>query len=74
MFAIEWLKQGITVEREAFGLANPADAVEFTRARASVVAARHPREEPDSFRLVDNATGATVVTVKMYDDYSKEPL
>jgi hypothetical protein len=31
MFAVEWLKQGVTVEREA--LANLADAVATARAR-----------------------------------------
>jgi hypothetical protein len=65
MFAVEWLKLGVTVEREAFALANIADAVAVTRARADRVAARHPREEPDSFRLIDDATGAIVVTVRM---------
>jgi hypothetical protein len=74
MFAVEWLKRGITVEREVFGLTSPADAVEFTRARAAIVAARHPCEKPDSFRLVDNATGAIVVTVKMHVGCSKGPL
>ncbi len=67
MYAVEWLKQGVTVERETFALANLANAVAAARSRAVAVAARHPGEEPDGFRLIDDATGATALTVKMYD-------
>jgi hypothetical protein len=63
MFAVEWLKQGITVERETSALTNLADAVLTTRARAEAVAARHPRDEPDCFRLIDS-TGAVLITFK----------
>jgi hypothetical protein len=63
MFAIEWLRQGVTVERETSALANLADAVATTRARVDLVAARHPLEVPDGFRLID-ATGAVVITFK----------
>jgi hypothetical protein len=67
MFAVEWLRQGVTVEREAFALANLANAVTAARFRAVAVVARHPLEKPDSFRLIDDATGAIVLTVKLYD-------
>jgi hypothetical protein len=63
MFAVEWLKQGVTVERETSALANLADAVTTARARAEAVVARHPRDEPDSFRLVDSS-GAVLITFK----------
>jgi hypothetical protein len=63
MFAVEWLRQGVAVERETSALANLADAVATTRARADMVAARHPSEEPDGFRLIDS-TGAVLITFK----------
>ncbi len=63
MFAIEWLNQGVLVEKETSALANLADAVITTRARADMVAARNPRREPDSFRLIDS-TGAILITFK----------
>jgi hypothetical protein len=65
MFAVEWLRQGVTVERETSALANVADAVAAARARADVVVARHPREEPDSFRLIDRS-GTALMTVKFF--------
>jgi hypothetical protein len=64
MFAIEWLRRGITVEREISGLANPADVIAAARGRADVVAARNPHQVPDSFRVTDNATGAVLITFK----------
>jgi hypothetical protein len=67
MFAVEWLRQGVTVEREGFALADLANAVTIARWRAVAVAARHPLEKPNSFRLIDDATGAIVLTVKLYD-------
>jgi hypothetical protein len=63
MFAVEWLKQGVTVETETSALANLADAVATTRARADAIAARHPSEEPDSFRLMDSS-GSVLITFK----------
>jgi hypothetical protein len=65
MFSVEWLRHGVTVERETSAIANVADAVAATRARADVVVARHPREEPDSFRLIDQ-NGAVLMTVKFF--------
>jgi hypothetical protein len=56
LFAIDWLRGGIPVERETSVLANAEDAIAAARARADVVATRHPGQEPDSFRLID-ATG-----------------
>jgi hypothetical protein len=67
MFAVEWLRQGVTVERESFALADLANAVTIARWRAVAVAARHPLEKPDGFRLIDDSTGAFVLTVKLYD-------
>jgi hypothetical protein len=61
MFAVEWLRQA--VERETSALGNLADAVATTRARADLVAARHPLEEPDGFRLIDTS-GAVLITFK----------
>jgi hypothetical protein len=65
MFSVEWLSKGVTVEKETSAVANVADAVAAARARAEVVVARHPREEPDSFRLVD-PSGAVLMTVKFF--------
>jgi hypothetical protein len=65
MFAVEWLRQGVTIERETSAIANVADAVDAARARADVVVARHPRDEPDSFRLVEQ-NGAVLMTVKFF--------
>ena len=63
MYAVEWLRQGVPVERETSALGNLADAVTTTRARADLVAARHPLEEPDGFRLLDTS-GAVLITFK----------
>jgi hypothetical protein len=63
MFAVEWLRQGVTVEKETSAVANVADAVAAARARADAVVARHPREEPDGFRLID-PSGAVLITFK----------
>ena len=56
MFAIDWLKKGILVERETSILPSAAEAVAAAKMRAHDVARRHPGREPDTFRLVD-ATG-----------------
>ena len=64
MFAVEWLRQGVPVDRETSALGNLADAVATTRARAELVAARHPLDEPDGFRLLD-LTGAVPITFKL---------
>jgi hypothetical protein len=63
MFAVEWLRQGVLVDRETSALGDLADAVATTRARVDVVAARHPLGEPDGFRLIDS-TGAVLITFK----------
>jgi hypothetical protein len=55
MFGVEWLKQGVPVERETSALADLSDAVATTRARVDLVAARHPLAEPDGFRLLDTS-------------------
>ena len=59
MFAIDWLKRGIPVERETSVLASAAEAVAAAKLRAREVARRHPGQEPDTFRLMD-ATGKIV--------------
>jgi hypothetical protein len=56
LFAIDWLKKGILVERETSILPSAAEAVAAAKMRAHDVARRHPGREPDTFRLVD-ATG-----------------
>jgi hypothetical protein len=59
MFAIDWLKKGILVERETSVLPSAAEAVSAAKLRAHDVARRHPGQEPDTFRLMD-ATGKIV--------------
>ena len=59
LFAIDWLKKGILVERETSILPSAAEAVAAAKMRARDVARRHPGQEPDTFRLVD-ATGKIV--------------
>jgi hypothetical protein len=56
MFAIDWLKRGVLVERETSVLPSAADAIAAAKLRAHEVARRHPGQEPDTFRLMD-ATG-----------------
>ena len=63
IYAVEWLKQGVRIETETSELANVAGAVATTRARATVIAARHPSEEEDSFRLMD-LPGVVLITFK----------
>ena len=59
MFAIDWLKKGILVERETSVLPSAAEAIAAAKLRARDVAWRHPGQEPDTFRLMD-ATGKIV--------------
>ena len=56
MFAIDWLKKGILVERETSTLPSAAEAIVAAKMRARDVARRHPGQEPDTFRVMD-ATG-----------------
>jgi hypothetical protein len=56
MFGIEWLRNGMLVDKGSTALADEAAAVANARSRAAEVAARHPKRRPDSFRLTD-ATG-----------------
>jgi hypothetical protein len=56
MFAIDWLKGGILVERETSVSPSAAEAIAAAKLRAHAVARRHPGQEPDTFRLID-ATG-----------------
>jgi hypothetical protein len=55
LFAIDWLKKGILVERETSILPSAAEAVAAAKMRAHDVARRHPGQEPDTFRVVDAA-------------------
>jgi hypothetical protein len=53
LFAIDWLKRGILVERETSVLTSAAEAIAAAKLRAHEVARRHPGHEPDTFRLMD---------------------
>jgi hypothetical protein len=53
LFAIDWLKRGILVERETSVLSSAAEAIAAAKLRAYDVARRHPGQEPDTFRLMD---------------------
>ncbi len=55
MFAIDWLKRGILVERETSVMPSAAEVVAEAKLRAHDVARRHPGQEPDTFRLTDAA-------------------
>ena len=55
MFAIDWLKRGILIERETSVLPSAAEVVAAAKMRARDVARRHPGQEPDTFRVVDAA-------------------
>jgi hypothetical protein len=66
LFAIDWLRGGIPVERETSVLANAEDAIAAAKSRAREVAGRHPGREPDSFRLID-ATGTIVGNFSVRD-------
>ena len=59
LFAIDWLKRGILVERETSVLPSAAEVIAAAKLRARDVARRHPGQEPDTFRLMD-ATGKIV--------------
>jgi hypothetical protein len=59
LFAIDWLRRGIPVERETCVLMSKDQAIAAAKSRARGVATRHPGQEPDSFRLID-ATGTIV--------------
>ena len=56
LFAIDWLKRGVLIERETSTLPSAAEAVAAAKMRAHDVARRHPGQEPDTFRVMD-ATG-----------------
>jgi hypothetical protein len=66
LFAIDWLRGGIPVERETSVLANAEDAIAAAKSRAFEVAGRHPGREPESFRLID-ATGIIVGNFSVRD-------
>jgi hypothetical protein len=63
MSAVEWMRQGATVERERSAMVNLAEAVDAARWRANIVMARHPLDAPDGFRLIDTS-GAVLITYK----------
>ena len=66
MFAIDWLKRGILVERETSVLPSAAEVIAAAKLRARDVARRHPGQEPDTFRLMDAAG-------KILADFPKNP-
>ena len=51
MFAMDWLKKGIVVERETSVLPSPAEAIAAAKLRAHDVARRHPGQEPDTLLI-----------------------
>jgi hypothetical protein len=53
MFGIEWLRNGVLVDKDSTVLADEAEAVADARSRAAEIVARHPEHRPDSFRLTD---------------------
>jgi hypothetical protein len=63
MFAVEWLRQGATVERESLAMVDLAEAVDSARWRANMVMTRHPLDAPDGFRLIDTS-GEVLITFK----------
>jgi hypothetical protein len=56
MFGIEWLRNGVPVDKETSILASAGEAIVAAKSRRQLVADRHPEREPDSFRVTD-ATG-----------------
>ena len=56
MFGIEWLRNGVPVDKETSVLTSAAEAIAAAKSRRRLVADRNPEREPDSFRLTD-ATG-----------------
>jgi hypothetical protein len=66
MFGIEWLRNGMLVDKDTTVLANEAQAVANARSRAAEIAARHPKRRPDSFRLTD-ATGKVFGVFPIYE-------
>jgi hypothetical protein len=66
LFAIDWLRGGILVEKEISVLPSAAEAIAAAKLRAHDLARRHPGQEPDTFRLMD-ATG------KILGDFPKNP-
>ncbi|SEF02376.1 hypothetical protein SAMN05519104_7853 [Rhizobiales bacterium GAS188] len=59
MFGIEWLKKGSPVEKETSVLASEAEVIVSAKSRSLDVGKRHPGQEPDSFRLMDE-TGKVI--------------
>ena len=56
MFGIEWLRNGVPVDKETSVLTSAAAAIAAADNRRRRVVDRHPQRTPDSFRLTD-ATG-----------------
>src|SRR3984885_12683338 len=54
MFGIDWLREGVPVDKEASVLTDESEVVAGARARARAMIDRHPGREPDSFRLTDD--------------------
>jgi hypothetical protein len=67
MFGIEWLRNGMLVDKDSTVLADKAAAVADARSRAAAVAARYPERRPDSFRLTD----ATVKVIGVFPIYAR---
>jgi hypothetical protein len=66
LFAIDWLKGAIPVEKEICVLGTKEEAVAAAKTRAPDVIKRHSGREPDSFRLTD-ANGKILAIVPIRD-------
>ena len=66
MFAIDWLRGAIPVEKEICGLTTKEEAITAAKTRAPDVAKRRSGREPDGFRLSD-ATGKILAIVPIHD-------
>jgi hypothetical protein len=53
MFGIEWLRNGVVIDRGITVIVDEAGAIANARNRAVEVAERHRDGPPDSFRLTD---------------------
>jgi hypothetical protein len=66
MFGIEWLSDGVLVDKDSTVSVGEVEAVANARSRAAEVAARHRKRRPDSFRLTD-ATGKVFGVFPIYE-------
>jgi hypothetical protein len=53
MFGIEWLRNGVPVDKETSVLTSAAEAIAAASSRRRRDVDRHPERGPDSYRLTD---------------------